>query len=382
MAFQQIHFQGPQETNESIFENAARQYKGLNAPNMLEQEMMMNQHKNQILGAEAQFAPQNEAEKYAQMQSKSFMDQLEAKYKEEQLLKDLELKHAQALHHQAQASPEHAARQFAPTEAKKYMDEYKDAVKKHGPESFEAQFARAALENYKNTYGEFANKNEVLSQIPGSYSLKGQPAGDVGRARAEMRSDIPKAQSMIEGSRLLDDLDKIITENPNLSESFAKIMESPNDSMWSSLKKLLTNQKERETLEKFRTITSQLIQKGAITFGAKSFTDARQKLIEQSKASSGLTFGANKYFIENMRHIFDAKKGQAQKDATKLGLKDNYYVPFDPEIFGEILSKGPEGQVSSNEPQMESSNPKVSNAGSRMESLATENPEDPLGVYK
>jgi polyhydroxyalkanoate synthesis regulator phasin len=121
-------------------------------------------------------------------------------------------------------------------------------------------------------------------------------------------------------------------------------MESPNESMFASVKKLFTDKKERAALEKFRKITSELVQKGAMTFGGRSFTDTRQRLIEQSKASSGLTFEANQYVIENMRHLFDEKKGRAQKDATKLGLQDNYYVPFDPEVFGEILSKGQQNE--------------------------------------
>jgi hypothetical protein len=300
------------------------------------------------------------------MQSKTFMDDLEAQYKEQQIFAKLKLEHAQALHHAAQASPEHAARQFSPTEAKKHMNEYEDAVKKYGKDSFQAQFALSALKGYKNTYGEFADKHQTLSEIPGTYSLKGQPAGEINKTKAEMRADIPKAQNMIEGSRLLDDLDKLITEYPNLSESFSKIMESPNESMFGSIKKILTNKKERAALEKFRKITSDLIQKGALTFGNRGFTDARQRLIEQSKASSGLTFEANQYVIENMRHLFDEKKGRAQKDATKLGLQDNYYVPFDPEVFGEILSKG-----SQNSESVNNSNPMAT----------TQSTEDPLGLF-
>jgi hypothetical protein len=290
-----------------------------------------------------------------QSQASNFIKDLEAQYKEQEIMRDLELKHAQALHHEAQASPEHAARQFSPTEAAKHMNEYKDAVKKHGEDSFEAKFALSALKGYKNTYGEFADKNETLSQIPGSYSLKGQPAGEINKTRAEMRADIPKAQNIIEGARLLDDLDKLIKQYPNLSESYAKIMESPNDSMFGSIKKLFTNKEERAALEKFRKITSELVQKGAQTFGGKAFTDARQRLIEQSKASSGLTFEANQYVIENMRHLFDEKKGRAQKDATKKGLQDNYYIPFDPEVFGEMLSKGSQdsGNVSQGNPAAE-----------------------------
>jgi hypothetical protein len=356
MAFQGMQFPVPQEYQGNPVQNSAQ-----NA-----MDLEQGYYNNQIKGVQARFAPQNEAQKYAQSQSKSFMDQLEAQYKEQQILKDLELKHAQALHHEAQASPEHSARQFSPTEAKKHMNEYEDAVNKYGKDSFQAQFALSALKGYKNTYGEFSDKHPTLSEIPGSYSLKGQPAGDVNKTRAEMKADIPKAQNMIEGSRLLDDLDKLTKEYPNLSESFSKIMESPNESMFASVKKLFTDKKERAALEKFRKITSELVQKGAITFGGRSFTDTRQRLIEQSKASSGLTFEANQYVIENMRHLFDEKKGRAQKDATKLGLQDNYYVPFDPEVFGEILSKG-----SQNSESINNSNP-----------MATPQPaEDPLGLF-
>jgi hypothetical protein len=352
MAFQGMQFPYPQEYQGNPVQNSAA-----NA-----QDLEQSYYNNMIKGAQARYAPQNEAEKYAQSQSKSFMDELEARHKKDEIDAKLALMHAQALHHEAQASPEHAARQFAPTEASKYMNEYKDAVKKHGEDSFEAKFALSALKGYKNTYGEFADKNETLSQIPGSYSLKGQPAGEINKTRAEMRADIPKAQNMIEGSRLLDDLDKLTREYPNLSESFSKIMESPNESMFASVKKLFTNPKERAALEKFRKITSDLIQKGALTFGNRGFTDARQRLIEQSKASSGLTFEANQYVIENMRHIFDEKKGRAQKDATKKGLQDNYYVPFDPEVFGEMLSKGSQSSENPSQGSFESSRSQPENS--------------------
>ncbi len=347
MAFNTINFPAPQNQG-GIFENAARQYQGMVTPNILNQQMQQGQ------------------QDLYQSQANNFIKDLEAQYKEQEILRDLELKHAQALHHKAQASPEHAARQFSPTEAAKHMNEYQDAVKKYGPDSFEAKFALSALKGYKNTYGEFADKNEALSQIPGSYSLKGQPAGEINKTRAEMRADIPKAQNIIEGARLLDDLDKLIKQYPNLSESYAKIMESPNESMFGSIKKLLTNKEERAALEKFRKITSELVQKGAQTFGGKAFTDTRQRLIEQSKASSGLTFEANQYVIKNMRHMFDEKKGRAQKDATKKGLQDNYYVPFDPEVFGEILSKGAQN----------------SETPSQGSPDATAQPaEDPLGLF-
>jgi hypothetical protein len=89
MAFQGMQF--PSQQQQIPFYEAFNNQQ----QNAIDQEMGM--HKNQIKGAEAQYAPQNEAEKYAQSQSKSFMDQLEAQYKEQQILQDLEYKHAMAL---------------------------------------------------------------------------------------------------------------------------------------------------------------------------------------------------------------------------------------------------------------------------------------------
>jgi len=91
MAFQAIQF--PSQINQqepSYFERS--------------QGIQRSEHMNDILGAEAQYAPQNEAQKYAQMQSKTFMDELEKKYKEDQILADLEYKHALALNQERMAS--------------------------------------------------------------------------------------------------------------------------------------------------------------------------------------------------------------------------------------------------------------------------------------
>ena len=288
----------------------------------------------------------------AQSKAKTFMDELAAKYKEKEILQDLEKKHAIALNQERMGrgiglgrAGSAGTKQYAPSNIGKLLKEQESIIEKYGPNSPQAAIMQAAIDKSNfikkglgggNAPGsQNVEQENRFSKIPGSYSLNGMPAGDVNKTKAEMRADINKSTQIIEGARLLDDLEKLINEHPNLSESFAKGMESPNEGWFDSVKKVFTKQKDRAALEKFRKITSELVQKGAMAFGGKTFTDARQRLIEQSKASSGLTDEANRYVINNMRHIFDKNKGIAQKNATKQGLSYNYYVPYDPDVFSD-----------------------------------------------
>lgn len=104
MAFSSMQFPVPQENEGGYFENTARQYKGLIEPYMANLRMKQGDFKNQILGAEAKYAPLNEAEKYAQAQSKTFIDDLEKQYKEREILANLQYKHAMALNQERMAS--------------------------------------------------------------------------------------------------------------------------------------------------------------------------------------------------------------------------------------------------------------------------------------
>jgi hypothetical protein len=79
------------------------------------------------------------------------MDQLEAQYKEQQIIAKLKLEHAQALHHAQQAKGEN---QYAPTEPFKLRKDYNDAVKKYGKDSEEAKYYKQAMENHIYSHGE------------------------------------------------------------------------------------------------------------------------------------------------------------------------------------------------------------------------------------
>jgi hypothetical protein len=138
MAFQAIQF--PSQINQqepSYFERS--------------QGMQKAEHMNDIFGAEAQYAPQNEAQKYAQSQSKSFMDQLEAQYKEQQIISKLKLEHAEALHHAQQAK---GGNQYAPHDFEKLETYHDKQVAKYGAESEQAKRSKMAIEGYISSHGE------------------------------------------------------------------------------------------------------------------------------------------------------------------------------------------------------------------------------------
>lgn len=109
MAFQPIHFQPPPENNESIFERAAKVNKALNYPYMANEDM-------------------------AQSQAKTFMDQLEAKHKEDQILADLNLKHAHALRYKQMAEKGGSEKQYAPSNFGKMRAEYVKLKAELGPD--------------------------------------------------------------------------------------------------------------------------------------------------------------------------------------------------------------------------------------------------------
>jgi len=132
MAFNTINFPAP-ENQGGIFENAARQYQGMVAPQILGQQLQQGQ--NDLY----------------QSQANNFMKDLEAQYKEQQILAKLKLEHAQALHHAQQAKGEN---QYAPTEPFKLQKDYKNAVKEFGPDSEEANYFKQAMENHIYSHGE------------------------------------------------------------------------------------------------------------------------------------------------------------------------------------------------------------------------------------
>jgi hypothetical protein len=90
-----------------------------------------------------------------QSQASNFIKDLEAQYKEQEIMRDLELKHQMALHHAAQAkNAEKGEHQYAPTEPFKLQKDYKNAVKEFGPDSEEAKYFKQAMDNHLYSHGE------------------------------------------------------------------------------------------------------------------------------------------------------------------------------------------------------------------------------------
>jgi len=134
MAFNTINFQAPQNQG-GIFENAARQYQGMVTPNILNQQM--RQGDLDIANSEAS----------------NFMKDLEARYKEQQILQDLEHKHAVALNQQRMGAGIGLGRggvpgqkQYAPSAVGKLLNEQESVIATYGEDSPQAAIMKAAIE--------------------------------------------------------------------------------------------------------------------------------------------------------------------------------------------------------------------------------------------
>lgn len=158
MAFQPVHFQAPPQNfaNESVFENAARQYEALNAPQMINQKM-------------------------AQSEAKTFMDQLEAKHKQDEILANLKLKHAQALHYEQRGAGK-GERQFAPSDLGKLFSERKAIVSEFGKDSPEAKMYDNAMKNFRS------QKEPALSNL-------GKILAEQKNIEAQFGKDSPEAKA-------------------------------------------------------------------------------------------------------------------------------------------------------------------------------------------
>ncbi len=134
MAFNTINFPAP-ENQGGIFENAARQYQGMVTPNMLNQRMQ-----------------QGELD-IANSQASNFIKDLEARYKEQQILQDLEHKHAVALNQKRMGAGIGLGRggvpgqkQYAPSAVGKLLNEQESVVATYGEDSPQAAIMKAAIE--------------------------------------------------------------------------------------------------------------------------------------------------------------------------------------------------------------------------------------------
>ncbi len=134
MAFNAIQFPAPQNQG-GIFENAARQYQGMVTPNILNQQMR-----------------QGDLD-IANSQAANFIKDLEAQYKEKQILQDLEHKHAVALNQQRMGAGIGLGRgvtasqkQYAPSAVGKLLNEQESVIATYGEDSPQAAIMKAAIE--------------------------------------------------------------------------------------------------------------------------------------------------------------------------------------------------------------------------------------------
>ncbi len=154
-------------------------------------------------------------------------------------------------------------------------------------------------------------------------------------ATKEMHKDLNLAKGMTDSLKVLDQMDEIVDEHPELWNSFTLMMSDPNNE--AGIKEYLrrnvaVNEEQRAAIDKFRKLSGDLVVKGGEALGGgQRFTDARQALLTSIKPDIQNTPEANKFVIQNMKDLMS--EGPEWQKALRYGLKNRVKIIRDPEAF-------------------------------------------------
>lgn len=145
----------------------------------------------------------------------------------------------------------------------------------------------------------------------------------------DMRAGLAKANNITSAVKILDEMEKIMKEHPNMSEYFTPALLNGEPTVWEKIKRRIpgTDKKALAAVEKFRKLSNDLVLKGAEGLGAKNATDARVNMLALTKPGEGNTYEANEYLIKRLRGEFDPWVKYGER--VKKGLANRYSVEQD-----------------------------------------------------
>ncbi len=272
-----------------LLPNVLAGYKGAREPMRMAQEEEKLRLANELAGTKNQYAGRQE----------------EA---------DLELKLAQALH---------ARRQAANPGGGSLTTTQKELADIYGKDS--PEYKAALLRQYGIIEG---------ADVPaGAVPLDTMSPGERNEATKRMRNELTRANDLSKAHKTLEEMQKIMEKHPGMADFFSVALVDPSakQSFWGQLKRQGVNKEDLAAVEKFNKLSNDLILSAGQAMGAKAFTDAKLKVIEQAKPNARNTDEANRFVINYMKEDFEPYVGYGK--ALQHGLKNRYEVLEDPENY-------------------------------------------------
>lgn len=312
-------------------------FRAQRMPGMMNREQQQQELRNALLGMQNKYYPQIQDQKLKQGEiglkaSQLNLDQMPEQFKRQQ--QESELKQSlyklraenQSLQNQflPEAHRAKVAKLEAETEkAKRYENNARKTPQQRNLETLYPPGSpeyNDAMKSLLGLGGANGDRPVRFNDLPKNEQL------DVSK---RMRNDLRAAHEIKKATGVLNEMEKIMNEHPNLADSLSNIFIDPkkDSTILSKFGKSFLDKKERAAIEKFVKLSNELILHGGQALGAKNFTDAKAKMLELSKPVAGNSQEANLFLIKNMRKQFDP--WQAYAEDLKKGLKNREVVEFD-----------------------------------------------------
>ena len=148
--------------------------------------------------------------------------------------------------------------------------------------------------------------------------------------RKQNQEYLKRAEGAHKGLQTLDELDDLIKNNPNIGKYFVRALTSDKDrpSIMDQLIRQGLSEKELTAVQKFNKLTSQLVVNAGEAFGGgRRWTDATQKLIQDTKPFAGNTDEANRFVSNELRKILVPEAAEYNKVRDSVEKQYEYIPP-------------------------------------------------------
>lgn len=332
-------FQAPQVGNwmETALQDALEGYKAGRVPAQMRAEEEKQQLMNQLLGHQSQhaadvnrFYPQEQGQKIETERLN-----LEALPQDISTRQWLEMSNAQ----KAQVEADYIERE---KKAKLTRDWAEAEKAQRGPEPKAYQpskiYKHLVEAGYTPGTEEFNKQHKILAGIheernipPNTRDLKKQSVNERLDAVKRMRN-VQKANPAVQQTlKNISAMRDIVDKNPEIAGSLAAAFINPNDpGIKSIIASVFTPSKTKEAIQKFQKLAADINLNELASFG-QNVSDARQSLVEKTKASANLEKGAIIAILDKLEE--QKKPWNFYMQAVREGLNEDFEVYDDPEAF-------------------------------------------------
>jgi hypothetical protein len=191
----------------------------------------------------------------------------------------------------------------------------------------DAQRKNQLAQALKNNYEAQNLKGEPGDNTTNSVPLGQMTAGERQYAAKSRDESKKKAHAMIRGAEILDRMEKLIKDHPNMSEDFFASISDPSKPpgfFKAANQKFNPFKGDIKVAQKFNKEAAELVLQMIDSYGKERATDMRTALVQASKPQGANTDEANLYLISNLRKQFKGGKqylqdlNQAEKSRRHL----------------------------------------------------------------